>query len=238
VVDTVLTSIPLAQDSDRTRLQGTLRDALDAAGSLGPFTVLLLIAGGSGVMSALRHAINQAWDIHARPPLLRRKALDVALILGATVILAASLSITATRRAANLLDDEAGGGWLAAGVLDFIGDALPFLFVTGVIAFLYRILPMHRPRLRDVWPGALVATALLALVRGALEIYFENFADLGALYGSLGALMALLLFVYAAANVIVFGAEVASEWGRLPDDEEIGQEVARGRQWVRAKLRR
>lgn len=52
----------------------------------------------------------------------------------------------------------------------------------------------------------------------ALELYFEQFADLGAVYGSLGAAMALLLFVYAAANVIVFGAEFAAEWSRSRDE--------------------
>ena len=61
-------------------------------------------------MGALRHTINEAWDIHDRPPLLRRKALDLALVLGATIVLALSLAVTATRKAANLLDDEEGGG--------------------------------------------------------------------------------------------------------------------------------
>ena len=41
--------------------------------------------------------------------------------------------------------------------------------------------------------------------------------------------MALLLFVYAAALVLVFGAEFASEWARLPDDDgEVRRIVRRG----------
>ena len=56
-------------------------------------------------------------------------------------------------------------------------------------------------------------------MRGGLEFYFEHLADFGALYGSLGALMALLIFVYAVSLVLVFGAEYASEWSRLPDDD-------------------
>ena len=56
-------------------------------------------------------------------------------------------------------------------------------------------------------------------MRGALELYFEHLADFGALYGSLGALMALLIFVYAVSLVLVFGAEYASEWSRLPDED-------------------
>ncbi len=83
--------------------------------------------------------------------------------------------------------------------------------------FLYRVLPMHKEPLRDIWPGAVVAALGLAIVKVGLELYFEQLADLGAIYGSLGALMALLIFVYAAANVVVFGAEFAAEWARLDD---------------------
>jgi uncharacterized BrkB/YihY/UPF0761 family membrane protein len=50
-----------------------------------------------------------------------------------------------------------------------------------------------------------------------LELYFEHLADLGALYGSLGAVMALIVFVYAASLVLVFGAEFAAEWPRTQD---------------------
>jgi membrane protein len=231
VIDTVFSSVPLTQESDRPRIERIMDDALDGAGRLGPIPVLLLVAAASGVMSALRHAINEAWDIHDRPPLLRRKALDVVLVLGATTILLLSLSVTATRRAANLLDDEAGGGWLAALALDALGDVLPFLFVLAVILFLFRILPMRRPSLRDIWPGALVATLGIGAVKGVLEIYFEELSDFGALYGSLGAFMALLLFVYTASMVLLFGAEFASEWARLPDADDVRERAARGRRW-------
>jgi membrane protein len=227
VVKTVFENIPLSAEDDRARLEATVSEALSRAGRIGPFSILLLIVAGSGIMGALRHTINEAWDIHDRPPLLRRKALDLALVLGATTVLALSLAVTATRKAANVLDDEEGGG-IAASLLDFVGDVLPFVFGGGVILFLYCVLPMQRQRPRDVWPGVAVAIVLIAILREGLELYFEHLADFGALYGSLGALMALLLFVYAAAMVLLFGAEFASEWTRLPaDDAEVSGEVRR-----------
>jgi membrane protein len=154
-------------------------------------------------------------------------------VLGATLVLALSLAVTATRKAANVLDDEEGGG-IVAGLLDLVGDALPFVFGGVVILFLYCVLPMHRQRPRDVWPGAVVAVGLIAILRGGLAVHFEHLSDFGALYGSLGALMALLLFVYAAAIVLLFGAEFASEWTRLPgDDDEVSREVRD--LWARAR---
>ena len=239
VIDTAFTSLPLAQDDDRERLEGVTRDALDGAGDVGLLSVLLLVGAGMGVMGALRHSINVAWDIERRPPLLRRKALDLALVSGVTVILLFSLSVTATREASRELEDDGGGGVVLAGLLDAVGDVLPFLFVAGVVLFLYRILPVDRPRLRDIWPGAVVAAAGLLAVKGLLELYFEHLADFGALYGSLGALMALLLFVFAGANVLVFGAEFASEWSRLPrEDAEVARIVRDGRARAVRALRR
>lgn len=238
VVETAFEGIPLAEERDRRRLELATNEALTSAGRLSPFSVLLLIAGASGLMSALRHAINQAWDITERPPLLRRKALDVALILGATSVLVVSLSSSGARRAAELLDDEAGGGWLAAGAIGAAGEILPWAVLGLGILFLYRVLPMKRQPVREIWPGAVVALLLLGLVKGGLEVYLESLSDFGALYGSLGALMALLLFVFAASNVLVFGAEFASEWSRLPDDAEVRRIVGAARGKVRRRRAR
>jgi membrane protein len=238
VVTTVFDNVPLARGQDRVQLERTVDDALEGAGRLGPASIVLLIAAASGVMGALRHAINEAWDIHTRPPLLRRKALDVSLVLGGTVVLALSVSLTATRRLADELDERAQGDSIGAAVLDAVGSALPFVFTGIVVLFLYRVLPSPRPRTRQIWPGAVVAALLLGLVREALEVYFERLSDFGALYGSLGALMALLVFVFAAANVLVFGAEFASEWSRLPPPEETREIVAGGHARVRRRFGR
>jgi membrane protein len=171
-------------------------------------------------MGALRHAINQAWDIETRPPLVRRKTLDVTLVLGAGLVLVFSVALSATRRAAHWLGSA---GW----TFEAVGALLPFLFTVAVVLFLYRVLPSPRPRTREIWPGAIVAAALISVVRAALELYFEHLANLGALYGSLGALMALLIFVYAVSIVLVFGAEYASEWSRLPAAREDVRTVLR-----------
>ena len=229
VIDTVFDFVPLAEDGDRPPLERTVTQSLTAAGSLGIISLVLLVAAVTSAMSALRYAINVAWDIHRSPPLLRRKLLDLTLVLGITGLLLISLSTTAAERAAELLDDEATVGPVVALALNGIGDLVPYVFVFLIILFLYRTLPLERPKVREIWPGALVATLLLAVVKGLLELYFEQLADFGALYGSLGALMALLLFLFGASLVLVFGAEFASEWSRLPDDEECGRIVRGGR---------
>ena len=122
-------------------------------------------------------------------------------------------------------------------MVDLIGDVLPFLFTIGVVLFLYRVLPSPRPKTREIWPGAVVAAALISITRGGLELYFDYLADFGALYGSLGALMALLIFIYAVSLILVFGAEYASEWSRAPDDDsDIRRKVQEGASRIREHL--
>jgi membrane protein len=214
IITTVFDNVPLASTGDRPKLERAVADALEQAGHLGVLSTILLIVAASGVMGALRHSINEAWDIEQRPPLLKRKALDLSLVLGGTAVLALSVSLTAAHRLSGVVDDEAGGGWAVAALIDFAAAVLPVVFVALGLLFLYRVLPMHQEPVRDIWPGAVVAALGLVVVKVALELYFEQLADFGAIYGSLGAAMGLLIFVYAAANVIVFGAEFASEWAR------------------------
>ncbi|MBA3328412.1 MAG: YihY/virulence factor BrkB family protein [Solirubrobacterales bacterium] len=236
VITTAFDSVPLVQDAERARLERTVSDALDNVGKIGPVSVVLLLVAATGVMGALRHSINVAWDIEARPSVLRRKALDLALVTGATILLLVSLSLSVTRGAADAVGGAGNGGAVLAFLLDAVSEVLPFLFVAAVVLFLYRVLPVERQRVRHIWPGALVAAAGLFAVKLGLELYLEHLADFGALYGSLGALMALLLFVYAAANVLVFGAEFASEWARLPPDAVVRRTVRTARHRVLARL--
>ena len=237
VVKTVFENIPLSAEDDRGRLEAAVSDALRNAGRLGLFSVVLLIAAGSGVMGALRHTINEAWDIHERPPLLRRKALDLApdhRRHDRARALARGHRHPPRRRAAR----RRGGRPAHRGAAGPRRRRAP-------VRLLGRGDPVPLLRAADAPPapegrlaGRAGGRAGLALLREGLELYFEHLADFGALYGSLGALMALLLFLYAAAMVLLFGAEFASEWTRLPAQEETSREVRELRGKARGLVRR
>lgn len=201
VVTALFDAVPLTGPGDRERLEASVLDALRRAGGLGPVAVVVLVVSSSGVMGALRHTINVAWDIEERPPLLKRKAIDLLLVAGGLVVLGLGAALDA--------------------VLPLLGLVL----VAVVLAVLYRVLPFRRPDTRQVVGGAVVAALGILAAREALELYFAHLTDLGALYGSLGALMGLLLFVYAAALCVLFGAELASEAARLGDDTRVARRL-------------
>ena len=124
-------------------------------------------------------------------------------------------------------------------VLTATGALLPIAISALVFTVLYTVLPVNRPRIRDIWPAIVFATIGFELVKRGFSVYLDEFADYSAVYGSLGAVVAFMVFVYIAAIVFLFGAEMAALWpevrrrrarpGRRGDDDgdskSFGEEV-------------
>jgi len=75
---------------------------------------------------------------------------------------------------------------------------------------LYLHIPWH-----FVWPGAVVATVLFEIARHFFAFYIEHFGGYQLIYGSLGAIVILLVWIYYSAFIMLLGAEVGSELNHL-----------------------
>jgi uncharacterized BrkB/YihY/UPF0761 family membrane protein len=112
------------------------------------------------------------------------------------------------------LDVKLGGGVgdLIGTILDASGALLPIALAAVVFTILLTILPVHRQRLADVWPGIVFAALGYELLKRGFGLYLEHFADYSAVYGSLGAVIAFMFFVWLASLVFLIGAEMAAVW--------------------------
>ena len=97
-----------------------------------------------------------------------------------------------------------------------LAQVTPLLVLGGAVVFvigaLYRYGP-HRALARKRWItyGAVLATIGWLLVSLALSFYVSRFANFNETYGSLGAIVGLLFWLYASAFVVLLGAEVNAE---------------------------
>lgn len=82
-----------------------------------------------------------------------------------------------------------------------------FLLMLAVSAIYYFVPNTHRP-FRFVASGAVVAVILWVSASLGFSFYLFNFADYDAIYGSLGAAVALLIYLYLSAAALLLGAEV------------------------------
>ena len=90
-----------------------------------------------------------------------------------------------------------------------------------VLSLVYRFVPNARQRFRSVVLGAALAVVLWAITSVGFSFYLANFADYGVTYGSLGAAVGLLFYLYLSASVVLLGAEVnAAIYHSGPDGSE------------------
>jgi membrane protein len=235
VVDFLFDNLPLSEDQGRRDLEKVVNDVTRNPGTLGVIGLAILLYSASALMGAVRNSVAIVGGAERDRPPLRGKALDILLVLGLGVLIGLSLMITILRGLAVDLGKDLGvTGRVLDGALDISGFLIPFLLSLIAFAVLYGVVPHPRPRLRDVWPGIVLATVGYELAKRGFALYIDNFANYSAVYGSLGAVITFLVFVYIAAMVFLMGGEFAALWPRVRsgefDDGEgrpLGEEIRR-----------
>lgn len=224
IIQLVLNNVPLRQDRGRRELEQLLVSVTDQARGFGVTGLFGLVFAASGVMGAIRKALNRAWDVTDPRPIVQAKAIDILLVLGLGTIIAVSFAITlAARLTASLgsdLDELLGpGGSLVPRLLLQLGPVLPALVAFGAFSLLFSVVPAYDTRFKDTWRGAAVAAVGFEAAKAGFAFYLANFANYGAIYASLAAIVAFLVFVFVTANVALFGAQVAVAWPLVRDGE-------------------
>lgn len=223
VIELLADAVPV-MDGSRAELERAVGGVAGHAGTFGLVGFAGLLFSASGLVGAIRNALNTAWDVEDRRPPVRGKLVDIALLAGVGPLLAGSLAIT--------LAGQVGPNWITgAAVLERV---VAIVLAGMVFAVLYKVLPATSIPLRDVWPGALVAAVGYEVVKSGFTLYVANFGGYSDVYGSVAAVVVFLFFVFLASNVLLLGAEVASEWPRVRDGyydhpdrdgEPFGQQV-------------
>ena len=213
VVDTIVRNLPLSASGARD-IRGLLLGATSSTAGLGLIAIVGLVYSASGMMTALRTALNQAWDVQQPRPFLKGKLIDLGLVFAVATLGLGSLALTI---AARFLSAHAALPASASWAASVLG---PLVLAFGVSLFLYRVIPAAEVRLRDTWPAALIIAALLVVLQNLFALYVGNFAHYNAIYGSLGAVIAFMFFVYLAGRAVP---------ARRRDRQRMAQGSARAR---------
>lgn len=185
------------------------RDIVEAprGGVLTLGLVAALWAASAG-FEALRYAFNRAYGIRPTRQLWTRRLQSLALTLGfALSILLATLSLVVAPRlvrAVGTLVDRPDWSQLA---LPWFGPLVGATLVVAVTAAIFKVLPAVRLGWLDVLPGALVTLVGWLVAGWAFELYLSHVAAYSVTYGSLGGVVATLMFFYVAAAILIFGCE-------------------------------
>lgn len=172
--------------------------------------IVTLFLGASGVFGELQDALNIVWDVKPKPgrgilEIVRTRFLSFAMVLGTGFLLLVSLILSTFL---------AAFGTYASGIvpqfaplMELLNSGGTFVIVTLLFALIFKILPDAHIAWRDVWFGSLVTAGLFTIGKILIGIYIGN-AGVGSGFGAAGSLIALLVWVYYAAQILLFGAEL------------------------------
>lgn len=183
------------------------------AGALATVVGLVtLLLGATGAFAELKSALNVVWDVKDEGAglagLLRGRLWSFAMVLAVGFLLTVSLVLSAAVAAANGLFESAG---ISPSLVHALNAALSFAVITVPFALIFKFLPDTQVAWRDVWAGALLTSALFTVGKFAIGLYLGH-SSLASTYGAAGSVVVLVVWVYYAAQIFFFGAELTQAY--------------------------
>jgi membrane protein len=193
------------------------------------FATLLSIWAASGIMLSLMEGFRAAYGIPKGRPFLQQRGVAAVLVFSAAVpiVLASSLLVFGGRAESWILTSIGvlpRGAEMRGGVLIIIQIVRTAVSAGAIIAgtsLLYCLGPNPTRPLTSVLPGAFLAAFLWWVTTTAFAWYVRNIANYNVLYGSVGAVIALLVWMYLLSVIALIGCEYNAQRMALSGPEKI-----------------
>jgi membrane protein len=175
--------------------------------SFGFLTTLFFATNG---VSRLMQAFNKSSLIKETRSYLRRRwvALVLTVVISIALLIAVGIMIAGHKILISLKHEfhsNAHGWFIAIALLKWIMVIIIF-FVT--VSLLYRYGPAHKQRWNFLSPGSILATGLAVLTSLGFTFYINNFSSYNSVYGSIGTLIVVMIWLYLNSLIILIGFEL------------------------------
>jgi membrane protein len=223
--DTVQKLLDLVRDigapqSAVDALQGPIQEVVNQRAGTAGVTLVLGLAGAlwtaSGYVGAFIRASNAIYEVkEGRKFYILRPLQILVTIAGVLLLTLITLMVLTSGSVARAIGDAIGLADTAVTVWNIVKWPVIVVIVSLMIAGLYHIAPnVKQPRFRWFTLGGFLALVLWVIASLAFGFYVSNFGSYSKTYGSLGAVITFLVWLWISNNVILFGAEVNAELER------------------------
>jgi len=188
------------------------------------FGLLAALWAASSGISALSQALNAAYDVPETRPWWKVRLISIGLTIAiALLIICALLLVLYGGQLGSFLAAFIQEGYAFTVAWKILQWPISLTFVFIAFSLIYQLGPnlsakrrgrrLARSDFRRRWfsPGVLIAIALWMLVSLGFRLYLHFFNSYSATYGSLGALIILMLWFYLTAAAILLGGEINCE---------------------------
>jgi membrane protein len=181
-------------------------------------------------MSAITESLNVAYDVKESRPWWKQRLVAISLTLALSVLIVSALLLVVA------------GGNIAEGIANAYGFGSQFAFgwkivqwpvVLGFMMLAFALIYYFAPDLHEqAWhwltPGAAIGVVLWLLVSLAFRVYLHFFDSYSKTYGSLGAVIILMLWLYFTGAAVLIGGEINSEIENAAAEEGAPEAKERG----------
>ncbi|UFH48044.1 YihY/virulence factor BrkB family protein [Pseudomonas sp. KNUC1026] len=191
--------------------------------------ILIALWTASAGVRLLMSAMNAAYDVPEQRPAWKRIPLSVLYTVGLAGMLlsAAALMVVGPQVMT----------WIAGrlGIEEFIVTLwtlarwpLIIVLMMMAVALIYYVMPDVKQQFRFITPGSVLAVVVWIIASVGFGIYVKSFSNYNAMYGSIGAIIVLLLYFYISAAVLLLGAEMNAVIEHMSDEGKDKGEKAEG----------
>ncbi len=202
-------------------ISNTLHEVTKLRGPLSIAAAVGFLWSASGVFNVLQLAINRAFRVQRPRPVWRERMVSLGMVVFASLLFGASfLDTTAIRLAIHY--EIVGRHDLFIQYFQIVSGIAAGVLVFGLI---YRYVPYDSGlHWRDIWLGAALASIFWEIAKLGFAWYVTNMALLNLVYGSVGAIIALMLWGYITAVILLMCAELAAVRAGARQRERTGKE--------------
>jgi membrane protein len=169
-------------------------------------TVTLVFAA-IGVVVQLKEALNVVWDVKPKPGGgLWRFARDYVLSLAGVLTVGFLLLISMLLTAGLAAFTRSFGTLIPEALMQATGFVISFVVTSMLFAMMFKWLPDAEVDWRDAWLGAIGTAALFEIGKFLIGFYIGK-QGLESTYGASASIVVVLIWVYYAAQIVLFGAE-------------------------------
>lgn len=186
-----------------------IRELEQPKGGLLSLGVIVALWSASAGIRAMMNALNAAYHVKEGRPAWKRYPLSILYTLGiAAILIAAAALFVIGPQAMQWLARQFGWEQLFVFLWTWLRWPFILLLLTLAVSVIYYVAPDVEQEFRYITPGATLSVIVWLAASSAFNYYVRNFSNYSATYGSVGAIIVLLLYLYISAAVLLFGAEV------------------------------
>lgn len=212
VLELIEANAPAAVDL----VQGNMAQILRYRNTIGLLAIVGFFWSASAVFSTIDRALNRIWDVQSLRPYWRSKlmAILVVIIMGVLSMLSVVTTAVVNFIRHVILPFLSSQWGVSLGPWKILVVMIPYISSILLFMIVYWVFPHKRVSFLEIWPGAFLAGIVWEQAKILFTDYLATFGTYNLVYGSVGTIIALMIWFYLSALILLMGAEISAAYSR------------------------